>query len=430
MKRKFKNALLLGLFGLLSLCIFAGCKLNKTKEDYLKEFELTATVTYYTDDVAFDDGTKVTEVSYRADSPALNIGVVPATGSISTQFSALEMTKYKFDGWYFIELDGNGEPVFADEEKTQYKLTNEKVDFSKRLTDGTHWYVGAKWSPLVGLRVVMLCDDNATVSGTFNEAQVSYKSGDLMYEVQFPSTAKLTQSELKSANKLVLPANSYTFVNYYMDKACTKTMVEVQQSEEEVTVYAKYLTGAWEIISNALDVSDMFNDTSAGKRYWIEKDIDCSRYDLSIVAPETFVCEIQSNGKTIKGLKVMRSDSNTLTTGGRASLFGAIASTAKIKNVNFKNATVYCTVKSSPVEIYFAFTSLAEGAEIENVKLSGTLEIHMTDQTITNLLDGNSDTGYNNFAFGGYASDAEYTAENLNGFIIEGESTDIVKISR
>ena len=430
MKRKLKNALLLGLFGLLSLCIFAGCKLNKTKEDYLKEFDLTATVTYYTDDVAFDDGTKVTEVSYRADSPALNIGVVSATGSISTQFSALEMTKYKFDGWYFIELDGNGEPVFLDEGKTQYKLTNEKVDFSKRLTDGTHWYVGAKWSPVVGLRVIMLCDDNAIVKGTFNNEEVSYKSGDFMYEVQYPSNAILTQSELKAANKLVLPENSYTLVNYYMDKACTKAMSEVKQSEEEVTVYAKYLTGSWTIVSNITGVENMFKDTSAGKRYWIEKDIDCSKFTLSIVAPETFACEIQSNGKTIKGLKVMRTDDNTLTSGAKAAMFGAITSTAKIMNVNFENATVYCTVKSSPVEIYFAFTSLAEGAQIENVKLSGTLEIHMTDQTIKNLLDGNSDTGYNNFAFGGYASDAEYTAENPNGFTIEGESTDIVKISR
>lgn len=427
MKRKLKNALLLVLLGVFALAIFAGCKLNKTREDYLAEFNLTATVTYYTNEVAFDDGTKMTELNYQTNTPALNIGVVPATGSISTQFSALEAAKFKFDGWYFIELDADGNPVFVDEAKTVYKLTNEKVDFSKRLTEGEHWYIGAKWSQLTGLRVVMLCDDNAVVVGTFNDEQVSYKKGDVMFNVQFPSTAKLTQTELKSANKLTLPNGSYTFVNYYMDEACTKAMSEVQKTEEDVTVYARYLTGSWEIVTNASGVANIFKDTSAGKRYWIERDIDCSKYSMTIVAPETFGCEIQSNGKKIKGLTLKRVDANTMTTGAKASLFGNIEATASIVNVNFKDATLECTVKSSPVEIYLAFTSLASGAKVSNVTLSGTLNIRMTNQTITNLVLGEGETEYKNVAFGGYATDADYASANPNGIHIGNV---VVKISK
>ena len=424
MKRKLKNTLLLVLLGLLSVFAFAGCKLNESREDYLEQFNLTATVTYYTDVVEFDDGTRVTEVCYQTNSPALNIGVVPATGSISTQFSAMQKANYKFDGWYFVELDANGNPVFADEAKTQYKLTDEKVDFSKRLTEGTHWHIGAKWSPLVGLRVVMLCEENERVNGTFNETQVSYANGDVMFDVQFPSTAKLTQTEVQAANKLVLPENAYTFVNYYMDESCTTVFNEVQKTEDTTIVYAKYLTGVWNIVSNASGVADMFKNPAEGKRYWIAKDIDCSSYARTIVAPENFACEVQSSGKTIKGVTVKRVDTNTMATGHKAALFGNIQSTAKISNVNFEDVTVYCTIKSSPVEIYLAFTSLAAGARIENVKISGKLDIHMTNQTITNLLGDDN----KNVAFGGYTTDAAYTAANPNGFVLDGTVT--VAISR
>ena len=430
MKRKLKNALLLVLLGVFALAIFAGCKLHHTREDYLKEFDLTATVTYYTDEVTFDDGTKKTELNYQTNSPALNIGVIPATGSISTQFSALEATKFKFNGWYFIELDENGNPVFEDEAKTIYKLTNEKVDFTKKLAEGEHWYVGAKWSPLVGLKIIMCCDDGATVNGKFDNEQVAYKNGDAMFNVQFPSTGKLSQTELKAANKLTLPEGSYTFVNYYIDKECTQAFSEMQKTEEDVIVYAKYLTGAWEIVTNRSEVADIFKDTSAGKRYWIEKDIDCSKYTLTITAPETFACEIQSNGKTIKGLTLKRVDANTMTTGHKASLFGNITATAKIINVNFKDVKLECTVKSSPVEIYLAFTSLAEGAQVENVTVSGTLNIRMTNQTVTNLILNEGETEYKNVAFGGYDTDAAYVAANPNGITVEGKSTDIVKISK
>ncbi len=402
MKKRTKNAFLLILSVLTSLLVFCGCKLNKTRDEYLAEYGLTASVTYYTDKVAFGNEGYVTRIDYKSQQVALNIGVVAGSGSTSVKFK--DSNEYRFDGWYYIELDADGQPVFEDEDKKQYKLTDKKFDFSKKLQDGENFYVGAKWGKAVVVRVEVLFEDGKTIDGKIGDEAVSLKNGDTIAEVLFPTTGKIYTGDIKVANKFAYDENSFTFVNYYMDKEATQKVVSIPQGEDDVVVYARYLTGKWTLVSNAANVMNMFGNLK-NEKYWIVEDIDCK--NTSLTPADNMNCEIASDGKTISNLVFKKT---ALTAGSTVAMFGEIGPNAKISNVNFENVSLQCGLKfNASIYVYLVCTSIDTGASVQNVHISGSIKIS----------NGTLASEENNVAYGkncGYDTDEAYEAANPNGF--------------
>lgn len=410
MKKRTKNAFLLILSVLTSLLVFCGCKLNKTRDEYLAEYGLTASVTYYTDKVPFESKAYVTRMDYKPGSTPMHIGVVSSANSNSVKFSSSN-TDYRFDGWYYIELDVEGQPVFEDEDKKLYKLTDEAFDFSEKLQDGEHVIIGAKWSSAAVVRVVALCDEGETISGKMGDAEVSFKNGDEIVEVTFPSKEIITHGEINSALKAFEYSDeAFTLVDYYMDAEAKEKVSSIKKGDDDVIVYARYLTGKWTVVSTAKNVKNMFRNLgNEDKKYWIAEDIDCETDCKSVPyeIAKNMRCEIASDGKTISNLIFKGTG---LKDTSSAAMFGKIGATAKISNVNFENVSMQCAAKNHTdgIFVYLVYTSIEAGASVQNVHISGSIE----------LSNGWLASTKTNVAYGecGYDTDEAYETENPNGF--------------
>lgn len=406
MKGKFKNKLIVLLLALLSLFVFGGCTLTDGLEDVLSDRNLTAQVTYYANGGAFGNNVKEKNFYYPENAKAINISQTSITsGSIK-----IERAGYELVGWYFVELDGNGQPVFENEEEGVYKLEDE-VNFNQLLQKGDHWIVAAKWRALVGIKVVMVCEEGATVEvgqakDGITAGATSFTNGDEIGELSYSSKGVANLSTALPDSKLfTVKDKAFTFLSYYMDAACTVPAPNsVTRGEEDITIYAKYLTGNWNLVKEAGDLSDMFKGKA--ENYYLVNDIDYTGKGL-IQPSKDFKGVIQGNGHTISNLKIGKT---LLASDTQISMFGNIAQGAKIENITFENVTMEYTAKTELFpEIYGVFTSLAEDATIENVTIRGTLSFSGPGQSAAS----NMMSGYTHCLFGGYASDAVYTADGF-----------------
>ncbi len=417
MRRKQKGKWILFLAALAAVFMLGGCSLGETFEEALANRNLTAQVTYYSNGGTFEGTPDKKNMYYQSGSKALNIGVVnPTSGSVE-----ITRKNYVFDGWYYAVLDDNGAPVYENEATKTYKL-GEKVDFSIPLEKGDHWIVVAKWLASVKVNVVLACDADAEipVKVKAGEEAKSYKNGDVV-----ATRAYDTKDEVVNPGDGKAPFNvdgkDYTFVEYYADEACTSLVSwPITKQETDVTVYAKYIKGEWEVVRTKNDVRSMFNSSTAGVRYWLTKDVDASK--ITIGAKTSFNSEIQGNGYTISNLTVQKSQ---ITAGSTVSLFGEIQSTAVIENLTLDGLTFNYSIQSAPVNLYFVFTSIAEGATVNGVKLSGKMTVTKGEDRIIANFAG----GYKNCLFGGYATDAEYLSQTENkGFTVEGDPEEFIQI--
>lgn len=417
MKKRRKSKLLVLLASLAAAFLLGGCSLGDSLEEVLDNNNLVAQVTYYSNGGAFEGTPERKDMYYKEGQKALNIGVVtPTNGS-----AEIQRKNYIFDGWYFAVLDNDGNPIFEDEKNKIYKL-GDKVDFNVPLQADDHWIVVAKWLANVKVNVTLVCDADANIPVKVKdgEAALSYKNGDVVAVRAYD-----TKDEVVNPGDGKAPFNvdgkGYTFVEYYMDAQCTKLVQwPIQKQETDVTIYAKYIKGDWNVLRTPRDVTNMFSSITAGKRYWLAKDIDVT--GSRIAAKATFDGEIQGNGYKISNLNVQKSE---ITAGSTVSLFGEIQATAVIENLTLDGLTITYSVKSAPISIYFAFTSLAEGAKITNVKLSGVMTLTKREDHIVTTLS----EGYENCLYGGYTTDAEYIERTEgNGFVVEGDAEECITI--
>ncbi len=410
MKKKHKGKLLVLLASLAAVFMLGGCSFGESFEDALANRNLEAQVTYYSNGGAFEGSSNKKDMYYKSGLKALNIGV----DSVTNGTAQITRENYQFGGWYYAVLDKDGNPVYEDAEKKTYKL-GEPVDFSQSLEKGDHWIVVARWIANVKVNVMLVCDEGLSIPVEVKEGEeaVSYKNGDVV-ETRVYDTADKVVNPGDGKAPFAFDDDEYTFVDYYADAACTKPVQwPIQKQEEDVTIYAKYLQGEWDVVRTVKDATDMFNGITAGKRYWLARDVDLSGKKLA--AKSMFDGEIQGNGFKISNLTVMKSK---ITGNSRVSLFGDIQATAVIENLTLDNLTFTYSLQSSPVEIYFVFTSIAQGAKITNVKLSGQMTISKAETHII----ANLAAGYENCLFGGYSADEEYLTETNNGgFTVEGE---------
>lgn len=426
MKRKSKISLLISLIALASLFVLTGCKLGTSKEEIQDKYNLTAQVTYYV------NGEKATFEPIAATER----DIYYPTGQIPYDIPASKIS-YKdhiFDGWYEVECK-NGKPVVLEpciDDKGNvthftYKLT-QKVDFDKKakpMEEGEHRYYAAKWLTKTKVKVKLVLDDK--------DAKVAIDQQKLKGDFFSPILDKTTVShgdEIMSFSydgatgtlpsftaKLPVKDNAYTFIAYYEDEECTKPVVwPIQEQEEDVYIYAKYITGKWTIVNSTNSVTQLFDQIdSQSARFYLTCDIDCSSLGDSIQPVTKVACELQGNGFALKNLKVVRG--NDAISQSKTSIFGEIASTAVWENVRFENLTFECKFsKASDMQTYYyLFNSLDKLAKITNVSISGSMLMYdegRTDIPLLNLREPRV-----NFLFGGYETDEAYLTEtNGQGF--------------
>lgn len=403
MRRKLKRAMLLLLSALAALLVFVGCELGMTKDQALNAYDLKASVTYYANGGDFGNGNKEKELFYKANSRPLNIGVdkMPSGTSIN-----LTRENYIFDGWCHIKTDSEGNLLKDD--SGMYQLEAELIDFSTAvLAEGDAWHIGAKWTAKAKVRAMLVCDDSITdKDGTVFAPGSQVKESNYMASNNYKSELKLNTSPIN----LPVVNQTHTFVGYYFDEACTQLITEELKQEpnqtEDVIVYAKYIPGEWTIIRTADNVIEMFAGMkTATNKYYFIRDIDMSSATCMIPSRHALAATVEGNGFTVSNLSITKKKISEDT-----AIFGAVKASAVMRDLTFADVDFEYGLNSS-VNAFFVCTGIESGATIENVKISGKMEVGGADAA--NMLENTE-----NCMFGGYAKDADYLSANPNGFIV------------
>lgn len=440
MKKQFKKILIVILMALAAILTLAGCKLGESLDDVLDKNGLVSHITYYANaEQAFftPNSSKMRDLWYKKDAQAFNIGT--DDGNLGIEYEGYEIL-----GWYFVELDDDGEPVttgsytFEKETCYLYKLTDKKVDFSQHIQEGEHWIVAAKWAKISRVNVVLVHDEPnvsvpvdtkklTTESPLYDAETQSYKTavtnGDVIQSYRYDDDGTLG---VLASNPIAVVNNEYTFVSYYADKDCTQSVqYPLIKTDEDQIVYAKYVTGNWTVVRTADDVVSMFKILLNSKRYYFLKDavIDCAGYEVS---PSMFTgCEIQGNGAVIKNLTL-----DNRIVGESASLFGKIEETAILENISFENFNMTYRVSKIDVSVYFICTSYVDGAKVNNVTVQGSVKIIKPDaRKVTNLVDSNGNPIYTRCLFGSFVADEEYYVQHPNGFKVVGNPAEFITVT-
>ena len=381
------------LVALASLFIWGGCSFGITKDQIMQENGLDVRVTYHANGGLFENNTNVKDIYYPAGNPAAPIGFVDITNA------KIKKDGFELEGWYHVQKDENGKPIYENEEAEIFKL-GEKVDFTKRLEKGKDWEICANWLVLTKVKVkLVVFDANEQIDraakvqdNAGNEYQTGAEVASFAYQDGVVNTATLAPFEAKN--------KSHTFVEYYSDEACTQNVRwPIERDEEnDVYIYAKYITGNWKVLKTSNDVWQMFvGSPFTGVGYYLLNDITYTDGAIESLSARGFDYKFYGNGHKIIGLTV----SQIATVNMQAvSLLGQLGANAVIKDVTFENLKVTFTLRGNgEMQAYYLFHALNENARIENVAASG--EFKITKQASVNLQSDFEE----NWQFGGGESE-------------------------
>ena len=179
-----------------------GDSLNDVKDKY----NLSAQVTYYSNGGVFESGKNEKVMYYSAGAKALNIGTItPSSGSVGISYDGYELV-----GWYHVDK-------VIDAEKGLFEL-GEEVNFSQPLQENEEWTVAAKWRLIQGLKIVMVCEENENVevgsyvnnNASVDESVTSFKNGDVIGEIYYDKSDKLTSSATPDSRLFKVKDSAYT----------------------------------------------------------------------------------------------------------------------------------------------------------------------------------------------------------------------------
>ncbi len=329
--------------------------------------DVKAYINYHANGGEFDDHSNEKNIGYASNSFPLNI---QHKNNITKGNVAInERTGYTFLGWYMPMYDENGELVYEDEAKTIVQL-GEAYDFNRRLADDTEIDLYAKWQKNVYVSVLLAGD------AIKDETGKAYAVGDEIKELNFESgsVAKTSGSRLVS-----LKRGAYTFVEYYYDEDCTQIVswpIVEQEGTESYTIYAKFIEGDWEIVSNADSAAKMLAALNAESNYYVTCDIDLNGKVINTA--NTVKATVKGNGYTLSNFTVEKKNQKDDT-----SAFGDVKSNAGIFNLNLKNMKVDISIQSGAPNVYFLFKSVEKGATFSDLAVSGTMTVkYNTDSSI------------------------------------------------
>lgn len=375
MTAKVKRILLCALILLCGICALTACGFGTTVNKEKDKYGLTALVTYHANGGKFSNGDDFANIYYKDGSRPLNVGgVLLKSGSISVTY-----TGHTFAGWYYAETDEEGNILYEDEENGIVAL-GEEVDFSATLKSGDEWHVYADWTLDQKLEVVLASEESIEDSLTYTykegdeQKEIVYSAGDVVREYSFTSGGTVSKPSRDVITDGRKAADGYVFVDFYYDEACTQPVVwpvtQNDEIEENVRIYAKYLTDDWTVVDGVTEVQSMFSYAEDSHKYYISKDIDCSSsLALALPVDRVFSGQIRGNGFTISGLKVQRTqmENNTF-----VSLFGTLASGAKITDLVLENVQLEVTGKTNAsLNVYFLSPQIESGAEISGLTIMG-----------------------------------------------------------
>ncbi len=368
MSSNIKKIILVVCIAICGLFILSACE-SHTLESEKDRYNLTVDVTYHANGGEFNNNDNKALVCFKDGSYALNLG----TDNIKYGDLILKYDKHSLIGWYYAETDSEGNVIYEDEKKGLIKLTDQKFDFTKPLEAGDVIHIGAKW--LADTKLEILLANESVISNELTYNGTTYKSGDVISSYQFEASGKVNKPSLDPMTQKRKGPEGYVLAEYYYDIDCTKVVewpVESSSEDENVRIYAKYLSDEWTVVEKQTDLYQMFTVANNIGKFFIKNDINASSESVKSVDNIVFSGEIRGNGHTITGLTVRNV---SVGEGGYASLFGTITADANIADITFKDFKVEFNNTTNPdyasINASFFAKEIQEGATIENLKIDG-----------------------------------------------------------
>lgn len=360
---RFKLLIICAATAIASFAAFAaGCAIGAPSTDSILDENNAKNqcVTYYAAGGSFDSTTVSTEknIYYTPDSYI-------ASFTDKNGESTMYRLGYVFNGWYYVKLS-DGKPMF--DENGIAILSDEEVDFNKKIQQGEHWYIAADWirDQFVEIRL----GGTDTITGKDN---TKYEPDRILSERNFGRGGTVTLNY-----NTPMESTDYTFLQYYTDINCTQALSGAISRPEtgNAIVYAKYIKGVYDVVRNADQVITMLLNTASDKTYYIytaeaeaggEKVIDCKGKVISFYTGD-FNCKIEGNGYTLKNLEF---SNNSVSAGQAYSIFGAFTAKASVKNLTVSNvkATINVGIRTN-VAVYLVCHGIEDGATLENFNIN------------------------------------------------------------
>ena len=376
MKKRIKIIVILSCVFVLSLAAFvlSSCTLKKLTKDDLIEMG-------YDHIVTFDfNGGKMGELT------TLEVGVEenyacpePGSDSVSDiRYDKPARSGYIFDGYYLGEKDEDGNLTLT-----------EKWDFKTKITEDVTLYV--KWRKAYTL-VINYVDEEATEEKDRNKT----------YSVTVNQDSDGIPQEVKIAPDI----SGFTVISFYRDAAHTESKEitfplkpnsdELNAEKTEMVIYAKVLKGKWKVIKNLeefkdysigegsnvyllcdIDMNDIYNKD--GKEVDWNNPEEAQEALARFKLPPAFNGKFEGNNHKISNFRLRQEqkDKNDKEFG----IFKTLGESAYINNITFENVNFYAKI-TNPLtkDCYVGLLAgrAAEGAKIENVTVSGTIECDIT----------------------------------------------------
>lgn len=415
----------IAVFALISaVCLFAGCHLsiNQGFDDFIKDKNLTASVTYFLNEGEFDNNSRIVNIYYNEGTKPFEITQGAPAGATVGNAKVKERTGYIFDGWYLAKTE-NGVPVYTDgtaydakvgfEATKSIAVTDEKYTFDKALSSGDKVYLVAGWSVETKIIVKLIVDGSIVKDG------VTYTTGSTIREYFIPTNG------FGNVGSTVFSAEGYQFVSFYFDQKADNRIkdwpIYAEEEGEDRVIYAKFIekidSSDWIIVENTLGISRLFaGGVGSFSNYYFIDDVDCS--SLSTQRPlANFNGNIQGNGYKVSNLKIEKTE--LMSGSATAAIFGKLLNNAKIENFTMENVTAKFNAKSD-VGAFLIFTEIDPDATINNFTFGGALTVSF-NESVTNYTEVNA----SRWLFG-TANDSE-TLQKWNISIIDSSNCTIFK---
>lgn len=417
--------------------LFAGCTGELKANGFLEQNNaLNQQVTYYSNGGYFDDKDNALEKNIY-----YHVGDMVITDFDSIEGKSIKRADYIFNGWYYAvttdktdkdgnpELDGEGKrvqvPVFEDKDKKIVKASEKPLETDKKMTANTHLYVCASWKDDVKLQIKLVSDTD--VNFTVDGETKTVKDGELIKSQKF-----LGGTVTIGKNAPATTTDNVTFLQYYTDAKCqTPAPNAIQKpvgddAEEQATIYAKYITGKWDVVRTAEDVGNMFYYMyESNRRFYILNDIDCAGISLNPVAHDNYTTDVDSyiegNNCTLENLKIGYSQGTGITAGGTYSIFGTLGENARIKDLTLDGVTLTYSTRVTVNGFYF-FCSADNGATFENFKIKNAeMKVdHSEGVMVMNIQKIGDSYQSNHWLFGNVTDDSNYTKMAEGQLTIDG----------
>ncbi len=303
---------------------------------------------------------------------------------------AASKTGYFLAGWYTDRqprvndkgeaLDDYGEPVSVSGREQGYVYSGRwnfesdrlKVDATKDHTAfEEQMTLYAAWIPYFNFEFYYPDESGALKQLDADDV------GNLM-TIELPvwneSTGKLDMKNVPTRENM-------TFVEAYLDEAMTvpatdsiSGQIDLERgicTEHTIKIYTAWREGNWFRIYNA---DQFYKNSTPNGSYELYADLDFTGKIWSpTFATGEFKGTIVGNGHTIRNVTVKQGDLSKQNGG----LFGVLSATASIQNVTFENITYSIQSGSRLPDAAFGVLAgtVRDGATLENVTVSGTLEI-------------------------------------------------------